>query len=112
MGLTIPRSVAREFRILDHDFAIAPVAAENAVLVVMKIAVAHGEPTPLEANASAISIDDFGARKLDVLDLYVVTLDDPDAFLFGTATGSCQPCAAADGSQYQVIFIQTATSPL
>src|SRR6266404_4777654 len=84
MRHAIPVPVARELGVLDQNIASRYVALENAVLVVVEVAVTHGPIHSLRANAGAVFGSGRGAGELNVLDQEVAPGGHPDSFVLRT----------------------------
>ncbi len=101
MGKTVARAVVIELAEFDQDRAIAS-ARENAILVVVEIAIAHRQIVPLLADAGTIHVGDGRPRELDILHGGVVGGNDPDALPPGVISRGIDhgtACADADDCQ-------------
>src|SRR5882672_10035688 len=96
VALAIAEPVVGELRVLDEDIARLVGVGEDAVLVVVKITVAHGQAEALEPDARAILVLHLRAGKLHALDRGVVALDDPDRLAFSVGAVGAQVSAPAD----------------
>lgn len=84
VGLPVTSAIPRELAILDQDMALPDIAFQDAVLIVVKIAVSDGPICSLGAKAGAVvSGYDVGPGKLHVLDGEVAAMEDPDSPVFG-----------------------------
>src|SRR5580765_6931890 len=99
--LTVAKAVERKFREFDGDCAGGRCIREYAFLIVMEVAVAHGEIVSLLAYANAIVVDYRSAAEFNVLNRGVRSRNYPDAFALGILASGVNmraPAAyAADG---------------
>src|SRR5688572_5853448 len=73
-------AVSRKFRRINQHLSSA---TQDALLVVMKVAVAQSEVSALRTNSGAVQIGDARPGELDVLDDGIVALDHPDRLALG-----------------------------
>src|SRR5262249_51156988 len=102
--LPIAEAVRGELRALDDDLALRPSAREQAGLVVVQIAAAHGQADSLAANPGSVAMGAPRPRELDVLDGRVPALNDPDALVFGKAPACPHVRASADAADGEVVL--------
>src|SRR5205823_4047873 len=99
VAIAVARSVVGEFGMLDDKVTIAA-AAENSILVVMEITVAHCESGAFDPDTGAVAIRDLCTGKLDSFDSRIRAFDDPDRLALGAGTVGAQmypTTHAADG---------------
>src|SRR5260221_11741297 len=96
VGVAVAGPVACELGVLDDDIARRVGTGEDAVLVVVEVAVAHRQADAFEPDAGAILLRYLRTGKLHALDRGVVALDDPDRLVFGLGAFSPQVGASAD----------------
>ncbi len=106
--LAVAEAVVRELRVLDRDRAVRAVAGEDAVFVVVEVAVTNGEVRAFLANAGAVLIDHFGAEKFDVLDRRVVARNDPNRFAAVVFPGRIELGETSHASQSQAVLVHGA----
>src|SRR5688572_4714110 len=94
VAVAVTEAVMRELGMLHDNITCWTTSGQDAVLVVVEVAVAHGEARPLKADARAVVVRHLGAGKLHAFDRGVVAFDDPDGLAFCVRTVGVQPRAA------------------
>src|SRR5262249_5578512 len=99
--LAVAGAVVGELAVLDQDLASPPIG-ENAILIVVEVAVAQREVVPLLTDPGAIRVRHGAPGELDVLNRRIVTLNDPGGFEIGNDRAGdvdlgAAPTHAADG---------------
>jgi len=95
VGKAVAGAVAAEHRIVDRDGAACDRAAQDAVLVVEKLAIVDGQIAALITDAGAVAVADRGAREGDVIERDV-GIGDQDRFAVGNGAAGHQIDLAAD----------------
>lgn len=102
VGLTIAVAVRGEFRVFNDHVAIAP-STEDAVLVVVKVTVAHRQSDTVLADTSTILVGHPGSREHDILDRRVPSLDHPDPFALGMCPVRLEMRTSSDTSDGETV---------
>src|SRR6476620_6028568 len=84
VGLAVAKAVECKLGELNRDGARERSVRENALIVVMEVAVAHGQVVALLANAHAVLVNDVRAAEFDVLNCRIGAGNDPDTFALRT----------------------------
>lgn len=105
MTLAVAMAVAFELGILDDNFRPRVAAAKNAILVVVKVAVANGQTGAFQADCRAIPIRHACSGELDVLHRHIVAPEYPDALALGGGTMRGHVGNAARSPDGQVILL-------
>src|SRR5882672_3955062 len=101
VGVAVTGSVARQFRTLDDDIARPIEAGQDAILVVVYVAIADRQAGAFEPDGGAVAVGYLRAGKLHGLDGGVVALDDPDPLALGLGAGRANVGAPAHAAEYE-----------
>jgi len=98
----LPVAVVGKLGVFDQHLACSP--RQDAVFVVMKIAVPDCQVVPFQPDPGAVLVGHAGAGELDVFDHRVVAVDHPDAFAVGVGARRIQFRPAVYASQREPVF--------
>src|SRR6266850_1510896 len=96
---SVARTVSSEFCKFYENCASRIVAAKNAFLIVVEIAISHGQVDAFLPDADAVVVWNGRACKLDILNGCVVPRNHPNPFTLRTVSCGVDhrpPCAHAD----------------
>src|SRR5437016_7687792 len=104
MGHAVSIAVVRELRVLDEYVTAGDVTFEDAILIVVEVAVANGPVDARGANARAVFRGGGGARELDIVDHEVTAGRHPDALILRAFLIGVDVRASVDADDRQVVL--------
>src|SRR5271166_180072 len=95
VGLPVPVPIAGKLRVFNDDIALGIRTRQDAILVIVKIAVGYSKPGPFQADRSAVLIRNRRSREFDIFNRRICPLNHPDAFTLGVLAMGVDMRAAA-----------------